>query len=247
MIIDFHAHIGFSKDGVIQTLNELKKSMSKLGINKCVIFPFDEKFNSPEEYSVKILKQSKNNKSFLPFFRFDPKRMTREKLRDILSNGFYGVKLHSHAENFDPLSKKFFPLYKEIANLDKPLLLHVKKYHLKRTDPMRAVRLGKLIPNLKLVIAHFASSQPLVFEYVKKHKLKNVYFDTSIHCSQFYITKIGKKIGFDKILFASDCPYSDQEVELLKIKKLKINKENKKKILGLNAERLLKIKKRNKD
>ena len=142
MIIDFHTHIGESNDGSRQTLKELKRSMKKFGITKCVVFPIDEKKYSVEESSFRILDQTKGDKSFIPFFRFDPKKMTSSKLRDILKS-FYGVKLHTRSQDFDPLNKKFFPLYREIANAEKPLLFHSKKYHVPQTDPMRLVKLAR--------------------------------------------------------------------------------------------------------
>jgi uncharacterized protein len=114
-----------------------------------------------------------------------------------------------------------------------------KSYNNRRTDPLRIVTLAKKFPKLKLVMAHFAYSHPLVFDYVKKNKLRNVWFDTSVTPTQYYIISIGKKLGFDRILFGSDCPYANQEIELLKVKKLDISSINKKKILGLNAAKLL--------
>ncbi len=240
MIIDFHTHVGHSYDGSIQTLQQLKDSMKKLGISKSVVFTLDDINLSRKDSSLKILEQCKDDDSLLPFFRFDPKDMEPELLRKTLKE-FYGVKLHSRAEDFNPLDKKFFPLYKEISDSGKPLLFHVKKYHLQQTDPEEIVKIAEHFPDLKLVLAHFAGSQPVVFDYVEENNLKNVYFDTSVNCTQFYIKKIGEKLGFDRILFGSDCPYSDQEVELLKIKKLDVDDKDKQKILGLNAKKLLGI------
>ena len=241
MTIDFHCHIGQSLDGTIQTISQLKRNMKKYGIKKSVVFSFDEKNKTVEEQSLNLLDISKKEKKIMPFLRFDPKKMQPSVLRTLLNKKFYGIKLHPRSENFDPSDRKLFPIFREIAKSGKPLLLHVKKYHLKHTDPMLAASLARKLPSLKLVIAHFVSVQPLVFDYVKKHKLKNVYFDTSITGYKGYIERMGKKIGFNKILFGSDCPYSDQEVELLKIKKLSISKENKQKILERNAKGLLRL------
>ena len=72
--------------------------------------------------------------------------------------------------------------------------------------------------------------------------LNNFYFDTSVSATRFYIKKVGKLLGFDRILFGSDCPYSDQEVELLKIKKLDISEKNMDLILEGNAVNVLGLK-----
>ena len=240
MIIDFHNHIGKSMDGPVQTLEGLKKNMRKNGVTKSVIFPTDDvRRISPVEISMELLEKTKNDKFMLPFLRFDPKRMSPEKLEEMLGIGFYGVKLHSRAENFEPLDRRFFPIYRVIESSGKPLLFHVKKYHIKRADPERIVKIARHFPKLKLVLAHFANSQPRVFEYVKKHKLRNVYFDTSVSATEFYLKKVIKMLGSGRILFGSDSPFSDQEVELLKIKKLDTPLKAKQDILSGNAKRIL--------
>ncbi len=240
MIIDFHTHLGHSYDGSKQSIDELKNNMKNLGIDKSVVFTLDDKNLSREESSFNILREVENDSSLIPFFRFDPKIMNPEELSKTLEK-FHGAKLHSRAENFNPLDEKIFPIYEVIAKSGKPLLFHTKKYHLKQTDPTEIVKIADKFPNLKLVLAHFAASQPLVFDYVEDNELDNVYFDTSVNCTQFYIKKIGERLGFDRILFGSDCPYSDQEVELLKIKKLDIEDYEKEMILGLNSKKILGI------
>ena len=241
MTIDFHCHVGESFDGSQQSLQQLQKQMKKLGIKKAVVFPIDDRNYSREEMSVKILKASMKETWIIPFLRFDPKEMTAKRLEGLLSAGFLGVKLHPRAEKFDPLNKRFFPLYKTIEKSGKPLLIHTKSYNKKETDPVRIISLAKKFPKLKLVLAHFAYSHPAAFEYAAKNKLKNVWFETSVTPTQYYITKTGRQLGFDKIVFGSDCPYANQEIELLKIKKLPISAENKRKILGENARKLLAI------
>lgn len=53
--------------------------------------------------------------------------------------------------------------------------------------------------------------------------------------------KILKKHGTDRILFATDSPWSNAAVGIEYIKNLPINEEEKKQILGKNAIRLLKL------
>ena len=53
--------------------------------------------------------------------------------------------------------------------------------------------------------------------------------------------KILKKHGADKILFATDSPWSNAKIGIEYIKNLPINEEEKKQILSENAMRLLKL------
>ena len=51
--------------------------------------------------------------------------------------------------------------------------------------------------------------------------------------------RIAKKHGTDRILFATDSPWSDQQTSLQQIRALPLSGEEKEKILGGNAQRLL--------
>ena len=51
--------------------------------------------------------------------------------------------------------------------------------------------------------------------------------------------RIAKKHGTDRILFATDSPWSDQQTSLQQIQALPLSGEEKEKILGGNAQRLL--------
>lgn len=61
--------------------------------------------------------------------------------------------------------------------------------------------------------------------------------------SPFIIERRVREITSKKIIFGSDYPFSDQEIELLKIKKAGISEPEKEDILHGNAERLLGLRK----
>ncbi|MFC1697537.1 amidohydrolase family protein [Nanoarchaeota archaeon] len=240
MIIDFHCHVGEDIDGAKQNLKDLARNMKKLGITKAVIFPFKEKEDGPVLSSIKLLKLIEKKKQFIPFLRFNPDRMTPEKLQNLIDIGFKGVKLHPKSENFDPLKKKHIILYKIIARNNLPLLIHTKRYHNYLTDPERLCKIAKMVPELNIILAHFADAQPIVFHKVAKYP--NLYVESSLKSSSYTIKKMVENGGSHKLLFGSDSPYMDTEVELLKLKKLDIPKEDKDNILFGNAKRLLGLK-----
>ena len=61
--------------------------------------------------------------------------------------------------------------------------------------------------------------------------------------SPFIIARRVKEITSKRIIFGSDYPFSDQEIELLKVKRAEISEPEKEDILHGNAERLLGLQK----
>ena len=100
-------------------------------------------------------------------------------------------------------------------------------------------------PDLKLVCAHWGGGLPfyaLMPEVAKA--LSNVYFDTAA-TPFLYEPKIFKQIaditGSDKILFGSDYPLLSPKRIIDQLDSVKLGREDKARILGGNARRLLSI------
>jgi predicted TIM-barrel fold metal-dependent hydrolase len=98
-------------------------------------------------------------------------------------------------------------------------------------------------PNLKLVCAHWGGGLPfyaLMPEVAKA--LTNVFFDTAATVF-LYKPQIFKQmshiIGSDKILFGSDYPLVSQNRVIAQIQSAQLPEENKARILGANAQKLL--------
>ena len=246
MIIDAHVHIGRDKDGNSQTIGRQKALMHRYGIDKSVIFPFDETGDLIEA-SRRILGYA--GRAFVPFLRFDPKAITAEEVSALLSEGFGGVKLHPRAQNFDPLSRRYHKIYKAIEDSGKPLLMHTRKTlpfirtaHMANpaySDPDRIVRLAADFPNMSLIIAHLAAmSRDAITEIGRRD---NLYLETSILGTTMSMKMLCKSIGADKIIYGSDAPYSDQEIEILKIRKAEISASEKRRILSENARKIIHI------
>ena len=101
----------------------------------------------------------------------------------------------------------------------------------------------KGFPNLKLVCAHWGGGLPfyaLMPEVAKS--LANVFFDTA---ATVFLYKpeifeiVSRIIGSDKILFGTDYPLMHQNRVITQIQSSKVTEENRTKILGANAQKLL--------
>jgi predicted TIM-barrel fold metal-dependent hydrolase len=100
-------------------------------------------------------------------------------------------------------------------------------------------------PGVTIVCAHWGGGLPFyaLMPEVKK-AMANVYFDTAaspyLYTPQVY-KRVGRLVGFDKILFGSDYPLLAQSRLLKEIRALNLPAENLEKILSGNARRLLNI------
>lgn len=233
MIIDFHSHFGVSFDK--STLKEIEKMMRENGIDKAVIFPSTQASDEELiERSIEIYKNSGN--FFLPFLRFNPKTIDIKEFERLQQN-FYGFKLHPRGENFDPLDRSLSIIFKIIERTGKPVIIHSRKENNINTDPDRIIELARLYPKINFIFAHFADDSDIFFSKLKESE--NAFVDTSVVSSPFILERRVKEVSSKKIIFGSDYPFSDPEIELLKIKKSAIPKEEKEDILHKNAEKLI--------
>ncbi len=237
MIVDIHTHIGLDNDGSFQTFENLIKNMDMNRIDYSVSFPLDEKNTDLVDASLSIA--NLGNPRIIPFLRFDPRKMTVERLEELLPK-FRGVKLHTRAQNVDVMDKDYWPLFEKISASGKPLLIHTRSYQNPLTDPDHVSLLSEHFADMKIIIGHFGEGSLVTAERVKK--FENLYLETSIQSlTNVRINLIYDIVGADKILFGSDVPYSDQEIELLKIRKSKMSEDEKDMVLYKNALRLLKM------
>lgn len=238
-ILDFHCHIGEDKDGTKRTLAIQKEEMRQWGISHSVVFPFDEVNQCVEEASFKLLEEIAPEKNIISFFRCDPKRITEETLREALKKEFRGVKLHPRSQQFDPRNESFAWIFEMIAQSGKPLLIHTRCEGLAQTDPLHVAKLTEQFPNLKLVLAHFGGG--LKETAIQLKEQKNLFVETSVYACTSAIKKFVEVCGSEKILFGSDAPYSDMQIELMKIQKSEITEKEKVNILFKNSAKILKI------
>lgn len=235
MIFDVHVHVGKeTKTGKKNTIPETLSYMQEHDIKHAAVFPFSE--GNLIQNSLDLLEK---HPSLHAFLRFDPKTISIQQLRTLLSKPFKGVKLHPHSENFDPRDPHFSPIFSLLAKARIPVLIHTTKTNNPLTDPVRIANLCQEHPDLILILGHFASKQPELQSLLST--FPNLYVETSLSATPFSIQKIVNTIGANKILYGSDYPFSYHQIELPKIYLSKIPQEAKRKILYENAAKLFKI------
>ncbi len=161
--------------------------------------------------------------------------------------GLKGLKFHPEYQNFVVDDEKMFPVYDYALSKGLILLFHAGvdaglpgPY---RSSPRQFARIVDEMKGGNIIAAHLGGHQQ--WDDVEKYLAgKNIYLDTSMgfsYYTQEQFLRIMQIHGADRILFASDSPWSNAGEEAEKVKALPISESEKQAILGENARRLLKI------
>ena len=172
----------------------------------------------------------------------------KDILDDIKKKGLKGIKVHPDYQKVEFDDPRYLRIFKYADELGLVIVTHAgediglpKKIHC--TPDMVLNVLSKVNPK-KLVLAHMGGWN-LWDEVEEKLVGKNVYFDTAFsfekgipHLEKEQFLRIVEKHGADKILFATDSPWSDQGYTLERLKEFGMPEKALNLILGENAKKL---------
>lgn len=268
MIIDFHTHI-FPEKIAVKTVRKLEAkagvkayadgreesllaSMKRAGVDLSVVLPVvtsPEQFDTVNHFAA-ALNQKYEGKSIrlLSFGGIHPDSPDYKKqLKEIKSLGLQGIKLHPDYQNtyFDDI--RYMRILDEASQLGLISVVHAGvdigfPNHVRCTIEGILKVLKEVSPR-NLVLAHYGG-YGLWDEVLECVAGRDVYLDTA-YIFGFIEDKtfmdILNRHGADKILFATDSPWSGQKESLEYLEKLHLNKEDFDKMVGENAENLLKL------
>lgn len=242
MVVDFHTHTfpdkiaaqtisflaekGNTKPYREGTLSSLKESMQRNGVDYSVVLPVA---TAPKQVeSINRLGFEENGKDGIIFAgAIHPDSENIEEILDsVKSHGLFGIKIHPDYQGVYFDDERYIRIMREAAKRDLITVTHAgidigypNDVHC-TPDMVLSVleKLSGIIDN-KLVLAHMGGCD-LPDEVLEKIAGKPVYLDTSYVLDRYTekCREIILKHGFDKILFATDSPWSDQKkfVEIIK-------------------------------
>lgn len=262
MIIDFHVHCfpdGLAKKAVTSlskvggiapwvdgSINDIKKSMKKAGINKSVILSIATK---PEQAdSISQWSEIIQDDSIIAFGSIHPESDNwKNELIRLKEMNIKGIKLHPEYQQFYVDDEKMFPIYQKAFELGFIIVFHTGidlglpgPCHC--TPPMLKNML-KTFQGGKIVAAHMGGYQcwDKVEEYLAG---EDIYFDTSYSIEEMGLDQFNRLLknhGYKKILFGTDSPWSGQAEELKRFRSYGLPDDIQRAILGENAAKLLQI------
>lgn len=248
------------------TLNGLKKSMDAAQINFSVTLPVAtttkqvEKINSASA----ALNEKFFSEGIISFGCIHPDFTNyREELRRVKNYGLQGIKIHPVYQDINLDDAKFLRIIYQAAELDLIVVTHagldIGFPEVIRCSPKMARHVVEEVGDFKFILAHMGGwrNWSEALEVLADTK---VFIDTSfstgaiiprsdchwqaddlklLDAAQFM--KFVEVFGADRILFGTDSPWSAQKVSLDFIRALPLADDDKAKILGGNAQRLLKV------
>lgn len=265
MVIDFHTHIFPDKiaaktiehlaqvggitaatDG---TLSGLLSSMERCGVDLSVILPVATKpsqFESIQSFAKSINEQYPGRLISLGGIHPDCEDYKKE-LDIIKEMGFKGIKIHPDYQGVMIDDIRFMRIIEYASELELIVLTHagidIGLPNPVHCPPKKMRKVLDEIKPKKMVLAHLGgwSQWDEVYGYLAG---EDVFLDTAfiyndITGEQFL--KILEKHGSDKILFATDSPWSDMGKGVGWIRKLSLPQSVEEDILSGNAKRLLGI------
>ncbi len=243
MIIDAHNHVGGPDKGdhQKQSPEEIVANMDRAGIDKSVIFAFNEinpgvSFSLANDYIAAAMKRYPDR--LVGFCRLDPNHGEKaifELERSINKIGLGGVKLHPSSQNFSLDDQTVLRIIKKASELEVPIVFDNGK---PLSPPEKIGNLAELVPEAKIIMAHMRG--PKYLEVAEKHE--NIYLGTTGMFKIYKLQEAIQTLGAEKLIAGSDSPYTPQELEIKKFDYIpKITRKEKVKILGQNIIKILKI------
>ena len=260
MIIDFHTHVFpdkiakstltyLAERGGVQPSTDgtkigLEKAIETAGISLAVCLPVLTKpsqFDSVLNFAT-TLNSEYNGKKLLSFAGIHPEcDNLEEKLLAVKNAGIKGVKIHPDYQSTEIDNERYIEILTIAKKLDLIVVTHAGIDCAYRDckamcPPDKARKVIDKVRHKKFVLAHMGGSE-MVDEVLENVAGCDVYFDTSFvlkHLTKDQFLKILEKHGEDKILFATDSPWSDMAKDIEILKSFVDNQETLEKILYKN-------------
>jgi predicted TIM-barrel fold metal-dependent hydrolase len=161
--------------------------------------------------------------------------------------GLRGLKFHAEYQDFDVDDARMLRIYDYALSRGLILLHHAgadPAYRPPfRSSPKQFANVADAMKGGVIVAAHFGGHDQ--WDDVERYLAgKDIYLDTSMGFDYFsteQFVRITRAHGADKVLFATDSPWSDAGREMERLMAAPLSESEKELILGANAARLLKI------
>lgn len=260
-MLSLRSHTLPNTDG---TVAGLQKSMQEAGIAVSVDLPVITNPASTQKINDSYLRMNEkfDGKGVLAFGGIHPDTENpREELRRLHQNGMKGIKIHPDYQDtfFDDI--RYLRILDCAAELGMIIVTHAgidiglpDPIH---CEPKHVLHALEHVQPEKLVLAHMGGWQ--MAAQVEQYLCgAPVYLDTAYSLGSVFppskdetmhgeirlieendFVRIVKKHGADKVLFATDSPWVGQKNSVEELKKMPLFEEERNKIFGENAKRLL--------
>lgn len=260
---DFHIHL-FPESIATKTVDHLSKlsgltpfyeattcgllkHMSECKIDKSLLLPIatnEKQEKNVNDFAISLNGEGDKIVSFGSVYPFSENPIAT--LEYLVANNIKGIKLHPEYQEFEVDEKGLYPIYEFCQKNNLVVVFHCGKDlafpNRCNCTPEKLKKVVKAFPYMRVVGAHLGGWK--LWEEVLEHLcgLENLYLDTAFiasHISQTMFLKICEQHGIDKILFATDFPWSNGDKESSLIDSIGFSHEDLEKIYYKNAIELI--------
>ncbi len=229
------------------TLEGLKRSMAAAGIDLSVVAAVATRPEQVESIHrwLRGIRQP-GIETLAAMHPADP--LTSEQMKVLKREGFRGFKLHPDYQDFFVDESRMFPIYEAVAAEGMFILFHAGMDrglpHPVHATPKRLAAVHKAVPELCMIVAHLGGEG--AYEETVTYLLgRDLYLDTSFVLRKVpgaFLERVLTEHPAERLLFASDSPWTDQGEELRFLLQLPfLTEADKEKICFSNAARLLEL------
>lgn len=240
MLIDAHNHIGGPDkgDGAKQSPDEIVRNMDAAGVDKAVVFPFNEvapgpSFSLANDFIVAAVR--KYPERLIGFARLDPNcgdvGLT-ELERAIVKLGLKGIKLHPSSQKFSVEHPMVLEIVERAAELNVPVIFDSGK---DLSPPETIGMVAGEVPSAKIIMAHMRGGRYLDVA----ERVDNIYLGTTGMFTPAKLKEALERLGAKKLIAGSDSPYYKMGMEVKKFDFA--GEEERKLILGGNIRSILNL------
>lgn len=268
MVIDFHTHVfpdkianrtiellqekggitPFSDGTVSGLLRRMEEADVDLSVNLPVLTA-PRQFEGTNRFAAELNTFfADKDRRILSFAGIHPAcEEPEQKMTWIKEQGFLGVKIHPDYQATFINDERYVRILECARDLDLIVITHAgvddgypECVH---CPPDLVLELIRRVPHSKLVLAHLGGNR-LWEEVLEKLCGEDVYFDTAyiLHLiDEASFKKILDRHGDDRILFASDSPWSGIREDIQTLRSYRLDKKTEDKLFCENARKLLGI------
>ena len=268
MVIDFHTHVfpekiaertiaHLSEKGGIPpfsdgTVNGILARMEEAGVDCAVNLPVvtaPKQFDSVNRFATELNTAfAGKERNLLSFAGIHPEcEEIDKKMKWIRENGFLGVKIHPDYQGTFINADGYVRIMECAKEYDLIVVTHagvdVGFPECTHCTPALTKELIRKVPHSKFVIAHMGGNE-MWDEVLELLCDEDVYFDTAYvlrAIGEDMFKKLLARRGADRILFASDSPWSDMTKDVEILKSFSLGKETEKRLFSENAKSLLNL------
>lgn len=241
MIIDSHTHVDEVEAwGWFDPPEVLLPLLDQAGIARAIIMSYRDA-STPSDPALQFVRDAVDTypERLIGYVRIDAESPHALEILDLALQEyeFKGVKLHPVSYVGYPYGENTIRLIKRASEYQAPVLFHSGDEPL--SLPQELAEVARLCPEATLIFAHIGGYFHCEAAIQAAEQYENIYLDSSGMPYPGIISEAVKRIGSERVLYASDGPGCLPSLEVAKVKMAGLEPEEEANVFSKNILRIL--------